>query len=973
MALNRKYKPSSLEKELFAGAFPEAQPFRVSSETESLGPPKVWQPQTSVNSSLGPLNASSAPVAIQAPFSTSVDHPMPTFMAQNSLVAFSHALRGGESVLGIAPRTSERTNHNMIQPHVGPSKSGDHSLELGRLYGLQSETNPPFVGYSLTASEGVTERAGQPIAYNLNLDPEDVDGDPLDIFDMTFPQASVTPLVPLTSEDHQSVGDGTITPGVLQETAQVLEIEVLARIAALPAAKLPVMDFAEPPLLSLPRLRKKPRPSFLAPSNIRENAMAKQANSLSKSKVETEARRTRTRPTHPVETRRWTRASALLEEKVLPASTSSNSTSTAQPNKKTSCRKRWFLAYVEIPPYPRVQSRLDEKPTLAKPEKADIPKNAKAAESSRRKPSLDGTRLLRRSKRRRTNASPCVAEDPQEIAPTKAAGGGLFDWWYESEMSPLTDIGSLSRSPTPALGVTDAWDSQIRETDVPNDRQVLPSSNGPATNGSTPDDKPSKVSRANECQKDFSAELLDKPDTSSLSLIPSQRESPSDDGWPTEVPRTSPNPDDGFGIEPGISPALTSVDSPERGVDASALLNLEETPVRDHTPAVKNLSQELVFSSLATALDGRDLDFVGNLTPIPQESDLSGYADGTPCHSHPHASHALPAEDQYQDCSYPDGQTVVHAVIGRIGSHTSYPSRVITAECVYGGYSSPGISSGWTAHSEAPAVNEGTSDNAKYGSPMSITPEPRGLFDVQRPVPSASSEPGRTPSNIPINTNISKSISNIPALSVHQQCGWAQSSGTTEHPSLSNASNQSSHFTPPITPPASWNFGFASVIPQDWLPNQPPPHPAALSEIAARAIRQKDAEAKRSPSPHPEQLPSMRVTRGYARKRMRTEHYEFSSFSYYPIDPSATASDPKTHRRLEHVLTSSSSSSSSMTSMRFQNPKASQTLKDFTAQGPKHAFSPFVNITSASFVKPGEKAKSFVSSGKYRPTGVRWK
>lgn len=283
----------------------------------------------------------------------------------------------------------------------------------------------------------------------------------------------------------------------------------------------------------------------------------------------------------PMERRR-TRASAYLEVQASGGPSAQNSVSRApdQPTLESPPRKRWFLAYVDIPPYPRIRPRVPRGATVEKTTQSSSGKTRR-----RNATTLSGDtgplapKPLRRSNRGRAERPPSTSE-PTEAQETASGAQSQFDWWYESSLSPLTDPGSRSPSPVAENHVSEVQiglEVEAGELDVLRcGRAPSPQETLDATIRTQKDTRTANL-RSNGTKFRLVDEL-DVAETSSLSSVPTQKGNLSDDQCTTEAHGGSPTPDQFQGDRAG-SPALTSVNSPERALEPSVQPRLEITPV----------------------------------------------------------------------------------------------------------------------------------------------------------------------------------------------------------------------------------------------------------------------------------------------------------------------------------------------------------------------------------------------------------
>lgn len=314
--------------------------------------------------------------------------------------------------------------------------------------------------------------------------------------------------------------------------------------------------------------------------------MTKKATTSSRAEPELKKRKTRAQSAlasrRPMERRR-TRASAYLDSQASKGPSRLNSVSNApeQPNLESPPRKRWFLAYVEIPPYPRIRPRVPRGGATV--EKTTQPSSGKPKRRNSATLSEDTGPLapkpLRRSNRGRVERPPSTSE-PKEAQETASGAQSQFDWWYECSLSPLTEPGSRSSSPVAEKDVSTVQiglEVEAGELDVLRSaRSPSPQETLDATTRTGGDTRTANL--MNNGTEFHLVDELDVAETSSLSSVPTQKGNLSDDQCPTEAHGGSPTPDQ-FQGDRANSPTLTSVNSPERVLEPSVQPRLEITPV----------------------------------------------------------------------------------------------------------------------------------------------------------------------------------------------------------------------------------------------------------------------------------------------------------------------------------------------------------------------------------------------------------
>ncbi|KAG9035159.1 hypothetical protein FS837_002005 [Tulasnella sp. UAMH 9824] len=271
--------------------------------------------------------------------------------------------------------------------------------------------------------------------------------------------------------------------------------------------------------------------------------------------------------------RRRTRASSSLDQQGSKVVSTRNLRSSApeQPVPVPPPRKRWFLECVEIPPYPRTARRLP-RPTLEKPPQSERTNKRRSARSAQGA-SSPPLKRLRRSKRGRAERSPSA----EGVEGTASKVRGQFDWWYESSLSPLTDIGSRPPSPV-GVAVEAVLEGREEELGVPKGGTALaPHATVDGTAAGEED------LQANPPIGEPPQHPMDAPENGeipSLPSVPAEEGYLSDDGCPTEAQRGSPICE-GLVGEPASSPAVTSINSPEVIAEPLAPPRLEATPVNE--------------------------------------------------------------------------------------------------------------------------------------------------------------------------------------------------------------------------------------------------------------------------------------------------------------------------------------------------------------------------------------------------------
>ncbi|KAG9035108.1 hypothetical protein FS837_002032, partial [Tulasnella sp. UAMH 9824] len=185
----------------------------------------------------------------------------------------------------------------------------------------------------------------------------------------------------------------------------------------------------------------------------------------------------------------------------------------------------------------------------------------------------------RKSKRGRAERSPSA----EELEGTAPKAGGQFDWWYESSLSPLTDIGS--RPPSPVGVAVEAVSEVGTFLEGREEELGVPKGGTALAPHATVDGRAAGEGdlQANPPLDEPPQHPMNAPENGeipSLPPVPAEEGYLSDDGCPTEAQRGSPICE-GLAGEPASSPAMTSINSPEVIAEPLAPPRLEASPVNE--------------------------------------------------------------------------------------------------------------------------------------------------------------------------------------------------------------------------------------------------------------------------------------------------------------------------------------------------------------------------------------------------------